>query len=127
MNCKVILCPCSCIIYNAPVHNRPFYRFGGHTESIRFKEHYRMPRGHEQIPPALPSAPRDTFLLKPSQNKIAMGKTIFVPCLDVLMIAFFPRFIRVNDYISNTKIEKNAIFITSKHDTRIFSPTTIPL
>ena len=26
--------------------NRPFYRFGGHIEFIRFKEYYGMPRGH---------------------------------------------------------------------------------
>ena len=26
-------------------HNRPFYRYGGHIELIRFKEYYRMPRG----------------------------------------------------------------------------------
>ena len=31
-------------------HNRPFYRYGGHTKLIRFKEYYRMPRGHEQDP-----------------------------------------------------------------------------
>ena len=24
--------------------NRPFYRYGGHIELIRFKEYYRMPR-----------------------------------------------------------------------------------
>ena len=27
------------------VPNRPFYRYGGHIELIRFKEYYRMPRG----------------------------------------------------------------------------------
>ena len=26
-------------------HNRPFYRYGGHIELIRFKEYYGMPRG----------------------------------------------------------------------------------
>ena len=26
--------------------NRPFYRYGGHIEYIRFKEYYVMPRGH---------------------------------------------------------------------------------
>ena len=26
--------------------NRLFYRYGGHIEFIRFKEHYGMPRGH---------------------------------------------------------------------------------
>ena len=30
-------------------HNRPFYRYGGHIELIRFKEYYRIPRGHEHI------------------------------------------------------------------------------
>ena len=29
--------------------NRPFYRYGGHIELIRFEEYYRMPRGHEHI------------------------------------------------------------------------------
>ena len=29
--------------------NRPFYRYGGHIEFIRFKEYDRMPRGHEHI------------------------------------------------------------------------------
>ena len=28
-----------------PKANRPFYRYGGHIELIRFKEYYRMPRG----------------------------------------------------------------------------------
>ena len=32
-----------------PRNNRPFYQYGGHIELIRFKEYYRMPRGHEQI------------------------------------------------------------------------------
>ena len=30
--------------------NRPFYRYGGHTELITFKEYYGMPRGHELDP-----------------------------------------------------------------------------
>ena len=30
--------------------NRPFYRYGGHIELIRFKEYYGMPRGHEHDP-----------------------------------------------------------------------------
>ena len=25
--------------------NTPFYQYGGHSELIRFKEYYRMPRG----------------------------------------------------------------------------------
>ena len=41
--------------------NRPFYRYGGHIELIRFKEYYRMPRGHEHIPVLFSSAFRDIF------------------------------------------------------------------
>ena len=41
--------------------NRPFYRYGGHIELIRFKEYYRMPRGHEHISFAFSSAFRDIF------------------------------------------------------------------
>ena len=41
--------------------NRPFYRYGGHIELIRFKEYYRMPRGHERISFAFSSAFRDIF------------------------------------------------------------------
>ena len=29
--------------------NRPFYRYGGHIELIRFKEYYRMPRWRDHI------------------------------------------------------------------------------
>ena len=35
-----------------------------------------------------------------------MGKKIFVPCLDVIMIAFFSEKFTVKDYISNTKLEQ---------------------
>ena len=35
---------------NAFSHNRPFYRQGGHTELITFKEYYGMPKGHEHDP-----------------------------------------------------------------------------
>ena len=41
--------------------NRPFYRYGGHIELIRFKEYYRMPRGHEHISFVFLSAFRDIF------------------------------------------------------------------
>ena len=30
--------------------NGPFYRYGGHIESIRFNEYYGMPRRHEHAP-----------------------------------------------------------------------------
>jgi len=41
--------------------NRPFYRYGGHIELIRFKEYYRMPRGHDHISFVFLSAFRDIF------------------------------------------------------------------
>ena len=40
---------------------RPFYRYGGHIELIRFKEYYRIPRGHERISFVFSSAFRDIF------------------------------------------------------------------
>ena len=71
------------------INNRPFYRYGGHIELIRFKEYYRMPRGHKHISFVFSSAFRDIFFLKFSQNKIVMVEKILVSCLDVIMIAFF--------------------------------------
>ena len=53
-----------------------------------------------------------------------MGKKILVPCLDVIMIAFFPRNIQKKDHISNNKLEKGDHFYI-QHDTRIFFPITI--
>ena len=44
-------------------NNRPFYRYGGHIELIRFKEYYKMPRGHEHISLVFSSAFRDIFSL----------------------------------------------------------------
>ena len=41
--------------------NRPFYRYGGHIELIRFKEYYRLPSGHEHISFVFLSAFRDIF------------------------------------------------------------------
>ena len=41
--------------------NRPFYQYGGHIELIRFKEYYRMPRGHEHISFVFSSAFQDIF------------------------------------------------------------------
>ena len=43
------------------MENRPFYRYGGHIELIRFKEYYRMPRGYEHISFVFSSAFRDIF------------------------------------------------------------------
>ena len=42
-------------------NNRPFYRYGGHIEINRFKEYYRLPRGHEHISFVFSSAFRDIF------------------------------------------------------------------
>ena len=39
-----------------------FYRYGGHIELIRFKEYYRIPRGHEQVSFVFSIAFRDIFL-----------------------------------------------------------------
>ena len=33
-----------------------------------------------------------------------MGKKILVPCLDVIMVAFFPEKYTLKDHISNTKL-----------------------
>ena len=43
-------------------YNRPFHRYGGYIELIRFKEYYRMPSGHEHISFVFSSAFRDIFL-----------------------------------------------------------------
>ena len=48
-------------VWNLEVANRPFYRYGGHIELIRFKEYYRMPRGHEHISFVFLSAFQDIF------------------------------------------------------------------
>ena len=42
-------------------YNRPFYRYDGHIELIRFREYCRMPRGHEHISFVFSSAFRDIF------------------------------------------------------------------
>ena len=39
--------------------NRPFYRYGGHIELIRFKEYYGMPRGHEHDPKKIVMGKKD--------------------------------------------------------------------
>ena len=41
--------------------NGPFYQYGGHIDLIRFKEYYRMPRGHEHLSFAFSSIFRDIF------------------------------------------------------------------
>ena len=45
-----------------------------------------------------------------------MGKKILVPCLDVILIAFFPRLYTVKDNICNTKLEKgDHYYIQTRH------------
>ena len=104
------------------VLNRPFYRYGGHIELIRFKEYYRMPRGHEHISFAFSSASRDIFFSKFSWNKIVMGKKIFVPCFDVYNDRPFPEKYTVKDYISNTELEKGDHHYYIQTRPRIFFP-----
>ena len=42
-------------------NNRPFYRYCGHIELIRFKEYYRMPREREHISFVFSSVFQDIF------------------------------------------------------------------
>ena len=44
-----------------------------------------MPRGHQHISFVFSTAFRDIF------SVLVMEKKILVPCLDVIVIAFFPR------------------------------------
>ena len=53
-----------------------------------------------------------------------MREKILVPCLDVIMIAFFWFSIR-NMVFHCIFLEKKAIIITSKHGTGIFFPIAI--
>ena len=75
--------------------NRPFYRYGGHNEFIRFKEYYGMPRGHEHDPiyslSIYARAFRANFSLSFPRKRLLWEKKIVVPCLDVIMVALFPR------------------------------------
>ena len=50
-----------CVFRKVAITNRPFYRYVGHIELIRFKEYYRMPRGHEHISFVFSSPFRDIF------------------------------------------------------------------
>ena len=57
--------------------NRHFYRYRGHTELIRFKEYYGMPRGHEHDPIyslSIYARFSGQFFFKFSWKKIVMGK-----------------------------------------------------
>ena len=50
-----------------------------------------------------------------------MGKKIFVPCLDVIMIAFFSEKYTVKDYISNTKLERGDYYYIQTRHKDLFS------
>ena len=60
-----------------------------------------------------------------------MGKKILVPCLDVIMIAFFPEKFTVKYRISNTKLEKgDHYYIKTQHKalgTRLLMPPGHPI
>ena len=74
--------------------NRPFHRYGGHIELIRFKEYCAWEQS-SILTRYLRALFRPTlFFFKFSYKKIVMGKKIIVPCLDVIMIAFFLRIIQ---------------------------------
>ena len=80
------------LLYGQMYTNRPFYRYGSHIEFIRFKEHNFIgcPRNISKFRLYF-QVLFGAFFQKNSRNKIVMGKKILVPCLDVIMIAFFPR------------------------------------
>ena len=69
--------------------NRPFYRYVGHIELIGFKEDNGMPKGHEHDPIYPQQYLRALF--GPIFLYVFLARNIDVLCLDVKMIAFFPR------------------------------------
>ena len=74
--------------------NRPFYRYGDHIELMRFKEYYGMPRGAWAGYDILAHYLRALFgplFLYVFLIVTGKKKKIVVPCLAVIIIAFFPR------------------------------------
>ena len=70
----------------------PFYRYGTHIQLIRFKEYYGLPREHEHDPIySLSTYARFSgqFFLSSPTKRLQWEKMIVVPCLDVIMVAFF--------------------------------------
>ena len=49
-----------------------------------------MPSGHKHISFVFSRAFRDIFSQR-FENEIVVGNKILVPCLDIIMIAFFPK------------------------------------
>ena len=56
-----------------------------------------------------------------------MGQKILGPCLDVIMIAFFPEKYTVKDHISNTKLEKGDHYYFQTQYKDLFSPYNLIL
>ena len=54
-----------------------------------------------------------------------MGKKILVPCLDVIMITFFPR--NMKDHISNAKLEKGDHYYIQTGHKDLFSHNNLIL
>ena len=50
-----------------------------------------------------------------------MGKTILVPCLEVITIAFFTEEYTVKDHIFNTKLEKDDHYYIQTQHKDLFS------
>ena len=63
-----------------------------------------------------------TFFLKVFLEYILMGQKILGPCLDVIMIAFFPEKYTVKEHISNTKLEKGDHYYFQTQYKDLFSP-----
>ena len=64
-------------IYRQRIFNRPFYRYGGHIELLRFEEDYGMRRGHGHDPftrSVLTRALLGQFLFKFPLKKDCNGK-----------------------------------------------------
>ena len=89
---------------NVSVKTVPFYRYGGHIEFIRVKEYYRMPRGHEHDPIySLSICTRAfwaNFSLSFPWKRLQWEEKIVVPCLDVIMNAFFLRNIQWSSHFA---------------------------
>ena len=106
------------LIYHIPMtfgvlpsfSNKTFNRYGGYFELMRFKECYRMPRSH--VHDSIYSLPiyarfSDQSSLSFPRKRLSWEKKIVVPCLDVIMIAFFPRNIQWSSLFAQKARVKN--------------------
>lgn len=57
-------------------YNRPFYRYGVHSEFYSFERHYGMPRGqiHNNLPPGRPIMSFKTIEFKAVKRSISHDK-----------------------------------------------------